>query len=169
MFSGIFPPPCDSQHPRFDDKVPSQLQPVRSLLPHPMAPQVIDTPSDRAKCSTLLQLHCWCGQQNSLGNRQTVAKLSAWPARSWREVSCPWFLARHHCASQLGLPERERMGHSSAWYSTSKDEVRLLCPAPPAPCTPTSAYSRSSNVKQGLRAAVMQTKVTGSALFAFIS
>lgn len=127
LVSGILPLPC------FDNEVPSQLQPVSSLSPHPTASAVIDTPSHRTKRSTLLLPHCCCGQQNSLGNSQTVTKLCL----ASEELEGSFLsLVRHHCTSQPGLPERERTGHGSAWYSASKDEVHLLCPAPPSPCTP---------------------------------
>lgn len=61
LFSGILPPPHDSQHLLWDDKVPSQIQPISSLWSYPMALAASNTTSHRANHPTLLQLHC-CGQ-----------------------------------------------------------------------------------------------------------
>lgn len=142
LVSGILPLPC------FDNEVPSQLQPVSSLSPHPTASAVIDTPSHRTKRSTLLLPHCCCGQQNSLGNSQTVTKLCL----ASEELEGSFLsLVRHHCTSQPGLPERERTGHGSAWYSASKDEVHLLCPAPPSPCTPPPPHPPPQHLRSLLK------------------
>lgn len=58
LFSGTLPP---LQHLLWDDKVPSQIQPISSLLSFPIALAVSNTTSHRARHPTLLQLHC-CGQ-----------------------------------------------------------------------------------------------------------
>lgn len=86
-----------------------------------------------------------CSSSIAVGSKTVLGIDTLWSVplpgqQELEEVSRSWFLVRHHRESQLGLPERERKGHGSAWYSTSKDEVHVLCPVP-HPRAPCSTYS----------------------------
>lgn len=128
LCSGILPPSHDSQHLHWDDKVPSRSSLSAPSCPipwhwqqatqHPTEPNIPPGSSSIATDSkTVLRVDKLWSVPQPGQQRDGESILFLVPGET-------------PAGESTVIPERERKGHGSAWYSTSKDEVHVLCPIP---------------------------------------